>query len=552
MSTAIVFNLNMTSERVEALVRRSLSCHWAPVTQAQFDETLDCAEALFHALVWKSDPEAHSTPQFLSLPERAIEAVFLILIREGGDTARCTLRGVCRAFRCVVFKCQDLWTDVTSFPPSIDAFMAAYLRSRWTSRPLSIRFDGLNRGRIQRPIPTNTLISLAFSHLDTLVVEHRLNIVGLLRILHRARHLPSLKTLVLTSEIGYPGFGLARAFENILPTVIAPSLQYLQLRCVYLLLQETTSLRVLRVDARVNGSNMFCLNRWPSRMLRNLLRSNGGLTVLHLVDAVKVEENRMNILSPVSLPALQELLICSATTSQPAWLLQTLDFPHTTHLRLHLGYGAAEAFDMDIFFRALGPHLRKRTIHSLVALPSFYLTGLLLSHDPRSTLPYWVNDPGLGALDENEVPHTLYAPVDGAVDMFFLWDAPGVDQVSWKCLFDGLSEYIHTELIRSVELNAEYEMDSADAFALFEDAWLPNVTKLRLWRDDKATLVSTLINMCTPCHDEGVSSRRLLEALLSMFPMLRRIVDVDARKIWDADTTVDLLEQILNGQGMQP
>ena len=93
-------------------------------------------------------------------------------------------------------------------------------------------------------------------------------------------------------------------------------------------------------------------------------------------------------------------------------------------------------------------------------------------------------------------------------------------------------------------MNAEYEMNTADAFALFNEVWLPNVTELRLWTEERTTLVETLINMCFGCH-EDVSARQLVECLLSLFPALTRIVDMETGDVWDADSTVDLVEQIV-------
>ncbi|KZV59012.1 hypothetical protein PENSPDRAFT_695529 [Peniophora sp. CONT] len=496
-----------------------------------------------------------SAPIF-SFPLDVLRDIFDVFIRCGGDEARRHLMGVCRLFRCVVYKNQGLWTDVTTFPQDTGHFMNVYLRSRWTGQPLEMRLDDLNRLGVER-LPDNTLLATSFNSIATLVIEHKLATVGVLRVLHRTRHFPLLKTLVLSSDAGIRGLtnaltDFARIFKFRLPTIHAKSLRVIRLRCVYMLLPETTSLTDVRLNARVPDDEPEALaqNKWPSRILRGLIRRNHNITVLHLVDAIKLESTRFGPLGPVLMPALQELVICAPSTAQPAWVLSTFDMPATTHIRIHVGHGATEAFDMDPFFSALGHHVSKRDIRALVALPSFYLTGLLLSSESRSSVPYWTNDPQLGSVSASEVAHTVYASASGAVDIFFLWDGPGVDEVNWRNLFDGLTPYLEPGLIHSVEMNAEYEMESADAFALFDDIWLPNVTELRLWPDEGMTLVETLIKMCTGCHDDEFSARQLVECLLSFFPVLTRIVDVDSGNSWEAESTVELVEQIVASQNM--
>lgn len=332
--------------------------------------------------------------------------------------------------------------------------MIARTRGWWTDSPMQLHLDNSNiaaRGS-SRHIPDRSLLLTALGRIRSLIVEHTIADLHLLRSLHRQQFFPELEKLVLSTP-GSESWGpLPRVFDDEfndgVPVIDAPRLHTLHLRSAVIDLPSTHRLSDVRLNARARGSRNRprVWNKWPVVMIHSLLARNDTLTVLHLAETVRTEAMGDD-LPVIRLSSLEVLVVCSPSTKEPIWVLETLDFPESTYMGLHIGHKALRMFEKDDFYNTLseqyalalyvhlidrytaGVHLKRRTFHHLTAVSSLNLSGVLLSPAtrPASALPRF--DETDSPLHTTEIAHTFYREAPGAVDIFISYQSPWVPEV---------------------------------------------------------------------------------------------------------------------------
>lgn len=339
-------------------------------SDAAFQWTHACATEFLDALVLATSRKRNARAGD-RLPPAALERIFSFAIAAEGHFGRMKIRDTSRKFRCIVFVSQLLWSDVTTLPTNETSFMIARMRSWWTRTTLTLHLDNSNapvNGLLRQHIPQIPLLMTSVGCIRSLIAEHMIANLGLLRTLHRQRFFPALEQLVLSSSEAETWGPLPLVFddtfEDSVPAMDAPLLRTVNLRTVMVYLGQSFNITDLRLNSRTRGSRNRprTWNKWPARMVYDLLVRNSALTVLHLVAAVRTEtiDEFMPILT---LPSLEFLVVCSQTAKEPTWVLDTVEFPDNAYVGFHIGHQAVKAFTMDDFYIALGKYgLNPRTL----------------------------------------------------------------------------------------------------------------------------------------------------------------------------------------------
>lgn len=75
------------------------------------------------------------------------------------------------------------------------------------------------------------------------------------------------------------------------------------------------------------------------------------------------------------------------------------------------------------------------------------------------------------------------------------------------------------------------------------------ITRLHLWRDDRLTMLEHLILVCAgrPVDEDAdtVDSRLVVDLVMSVFPSLRRVVDVETQEEWRGHATDVLVNALV-------
>ncbi|KZV59149.1 hypothetical protein PENSPDRAFT_695387 [Peniophora sp. CONT] len=586
-------------EDLPELVQRALSCQWHPDNLADFLETQACAKDLLEILVRISFKRKRiGKTAGDRLPPTILEYIFSIAIAASGHKVRRYLWNTSRKFRCTVYLSQALWSDVATLPKEPSSFMRARARAWWTNTPLQLHLDSSNaptRGIYRSHVPSSDLLLTSLNQLHSLIVEHRLTKRSFLQALHQQTYFPELEKLVLSSPDPDRGWGLFcipydDVFEDGVVVLDAPRLRTLHLRTVLVHLPETHTLLDVRLSARTRGSRRrpFVQNQWPPSMVHGLLARNNAITVLHLVEIVLTESEALLEWTPsIRLPALQELVVCSPSAKEPVWVLETLDFPTSTYLGLHLGHRATMPFDKSNFYYTLGIILKQRTFRSLTATSSLNLSGVLLSPEIRSAssaLPR--TDETESPLDSIEIAHTFYRGVPGAVDVFVAYQSNWVHNINpeygshlanslskaaqfdinvkqlrfwnlgprscaWDTLVKGLTGWSPVdETLSSRETSSDEESDktSSDEESDKEES-----------DDDSSVEDDTIIEVSDyEVPEDGMSVdvppvvRDIIELMLSLFPSITSVYDCSTDSLWSSSHTYKIVEGIYRDRLILP
>ncbi|VDB99264.1 unnamed protein product [Peniophora sp. CBMAI 1063] len=540
------------------------------------------------------------------LPPGVLEHIFSFAIARGGHHVRVKLRNTSRKFRCIVFASQLLWSDVTTLPTYPTSFMVARSRSWWTNTPLRLHLDNSNlpnpAAARPRTIPHTSLLLSSLGYIRSIIVEHKFASSYFLRVLNRQCFFPELERLVLSSAESESWGSLPlifdHTFEHSVPAIDAPALRRVRLCSVPMFLEQSHNITDLRLCGRTRGSSFQARvwNQWPVRMVHDLLSHNTSLTVLHLVETLCANTIE-DWMSSVSLPLLEVLIVCSPSPVEPIWVLDTIDFPDTTYIGIHLGHKAPHAFSLDEFYYTLGVLLRRRKFTAVTAVSSLSLSGILLSDGPRHAMPLPRFDDTEMYLHTNEISHVFYDMAPGAVDVTASYETSWVPlENTWHAIYTGLSPHLKEHEIVTMEINAEYAMLMNQSLLTASRFDMP-IEELRLWSLQSNQCVWcalvralhdwTAVTIDLPSEEESMSDavddisnadetdvesataddqaseesfarepsvdrsrleiatvNDINEVMQSLYPDVRRIVDCRNGYTWARRHTVDLLEDV--------
>lgn len=375
---------------LDHIVQDSLNVSWRPRTCVNhlcsvnsltvfayshdaFTNTMTCANAMIDLLdrVRQNPENAQPKKRLYYLPLDIVENILGHALTSNGDPGRCIFQRVCRLFRAIIFERQALWRDAGTYSCVPTEFMLASWRSRWTGTHSRIQLDSSNRGL--SVIPHSALLYAVFADVSSIIVEHHLSNVGVIRMLSKLRSYPNLVELVLQSTARHPSETRElREFNTFftagtVPSFSAPRLRFLQSVSGYFLAPDSKSL----VDVRLSGRfvdlidddffvdedeplDVYVRTRWPSNVIWTLLRGQNNLTNLHLTDAVRGLDERYP--GSLSLPALKNIRVCTTTTGEAVWIFETLVLPEESYINVCVGYGARYSGGLNLrkLFKSLG------------------------------------------------------------------------------------------------------------------------------------------------------------------------------------------------------